>query len=109
MQVVIFEVDAKPGRRQDYLDLAAALRAELERVEGFLSVERFESLSGDGKVLSLSFWRDGEAVRRWREQAQHRRAQVKGRSELFYDYRITVAEVLRQYGAAAVAAREPQP
>lgn len=98
MHAVIFEVLPKPGRQQDYLDIAAALRAELEKIDGFISVERFQSLSGDGKILSLSFWRDGDAVRRWREQDRHRRAQAKGRSEIFADYRITVVEVVRQYG-----------
>jgi heme-degrading monooxygenase HmoA len=98
MFAVIFEVQPKPGRRQDYLDIAAALRSDLEKIDGFISVERFESLGGDGKVLSLSFWRDAAAVERWRAHERHRRAQAKGRSELFADYRITVAEVARQYG-----------
>lgn len=98
MFAVIFEVQPKPGRKQEYLDIAAALRAELERIDGFISVERFESLTSQGKILSLSFWRDGDAVRRWREQERHRRAQAKGRSDIFADYRITVAEVARQYG-----------
>ena len=98
MYAVIFEVKPRQGRRQDYLDIAAALRADLERIDGFISVERFESLGGDGKILSLSLWRDAAAVRRWREEDRHRRAQAKGRSELFADYRITVAEVVRQYG-----------
>jgi heme-degrading monooxygenase HmoA len=98
MFAVIFEVKPKPGRRQDYLEIAAALRGDLEKIDGFLSVERFESLAGDGKILSLSFWRDADAVQRWREQERHRRAQAKGRSEIFADYRLTVAEVARQYG-----------
>jgi heme-degrading monooxygenase HmoA len=107
MFAVIFEVQPKPGRRQDYLDIAAALRADLEKIDGFISVERFESLAGDGKVLSLSFWRDGDAVRRWREQERHRRAQARGRSDLFADYRITVTEVVRQYGMADRAQAPP--
>jgi heme-degrading monooxygenase HmoA len=98
MHAVIFEVLPKPGRQQDYLDIAAGLRSELEKIDGFISVERFRSLGNEEKILSLSFWRDGEAVRRWREQAQHRRAQAKGRGEIFADYRITVVEVVRQYG-----------
>jgi heme-degrading monooxygenase HmoA len=98
MFAVIFEVQPKPGRRQDYLDIAAALRGDLEKIDGFISVERFESLADEGKVLSLSFWRDAAAVERWRAHERHRRAQGKGRSELFADYRITVAEVARQYG-----------
>jgi heme-degrading monooxygenase HmoA len=98
MYAVIFEVEPKPGRRQDYLDLAAALRPELERIDGFLSIERFQSLSGEGKILSLSFWRDAASVRRWREHEGHRRAQARGRAEIFADYRLSVVEVVRQYG-----------
>lgn len=98
MYAVIFEVQPKPGRTQDYLDIAAALRPELEKVDGFLSIERFQSLGGDGKILSLSFWRDADAVTRWREHERHRRAQERGRTELFADYRLSVAEVVRQYG-----------
>ena len=98
MYAVIFEVEPKSGRRQDYLDIAAALKSDLERVDGFISVERFQSLTNDGKILSLSFWRDAAAVTCWREQERHRRAQEKGRREIFRDYRISVAEVVRQYG-----------
>lgn len=98
MYAVIFEVEPKPGRRQDYLDIAAALKSELERIDGFISVERFQSLANEGKILSLSFWRDAEAVSRWREHERHRRAQEKGRGEIFRDYRISVVEVVRQYG-----------
>jgi heme-degrading monooxygenase HmoA len=98
MYAVIFEVQPKPGRQQDYLDIAAALRVDLETIDGFISVERFQSLSTEGKLLSLSFWRDAEAVRRWRDHDRHRRAQHRGRSEIFADYRITVVEVVRQYG-----------
>jgi len=104
MYAVIFEVEPKPGRRQDYLDIAAALKSELERIDGFVSVERFQSLVNDGKILSLSFWRDAEAVARWREHERHRRAQEKGRSEIFRDYRISVADVVRQYGMTDRAA-----
>jgi len=98
MYAVIFEVQPKPGRTQDYLDLAAALRPELEKIDGFLSIERFQSLTSEGKILSLSFWRDAEAVTRWREHERHRRAQARGRSDIFADYRLSVAEVVRQYG-----------
>ena len=98
MLAVIFEVQPKPGRTQDYLDIAAALRPELEKIDGFISVERFQSLSTEGKILSLSFWRDEAAVRRWREHERHRRAQQRGRSDIFADYRISVVEVVRQYG-----------
>ncbi len=98
MHAVIFEVEPRPGRKQDYLDIAAALRGELEKIEGFISVERFESLTRPGKLLSLSFWRDAAAVQRWREHERHHRAQLKGRAEIFADYRISVAAVERQYG-----------
>lgn len=98
MYAVIFEVEPKPGRKQDYLDIAAALRPALEKIDGFISVERFQSLANEGKILSLSFWRDAEAVKRWREHEQHHRAQLKGRAEVFADYRISVVEVARQYG-----------
>jgi len=98
MYAVIFEVQPKPGRAQDYLDIAAALRPELEKIDGFLSIERFQSLGSEGKILSLSFWRDAEAVTRWREHERHRRDQARGRNELFADYRLSVVEVVRQYG-----------
>jgi heme-degrading monooxygenase HmoA len=98
MIAVIFEVEPDPAHRQDYLDTAAALRAELEAIDGFMSVERFESLTQPGKLLSLSFWRDEDAVRRWRNLASHRDAQRKGRQGVFRDYRLRVAEVVRDYG-----------
>ena len=79
MIAVIFEVIPAPGRRQEYLDLAESLRPELEKIDGFISIERFESLTNEGKILSLSFWRDEEAVRRWRQFERHRVAQAKGR------------------------------
>ncbi len=104
MFAVIFEVQPKPGRAQDYLDIAAALRPELEKIDGFISVERFQSLSTEGKILSLSFWRDEASVRRWREHERHRRAQQRGRSDIFADYRISVVEVVRQYGLVDRAA-----
>jgi len=108
MYAVIFEVQPKPGRQQDYLDIAAALKPELEKIDGFISVERFQSLSTERKILSLSFWRDAAAVKRWREHDRHQRAQFKGRNEVFADYRISVVEVVRQYGMFDRAAA-PQP
>ena len=87
MIAVIFEVRPAEGQMQHYLDIAAALRADLSRVEGFISVERFQSLTDPGKLLSLSFFRDEEAVRQWRNLAAHRTAQAKGRSGIFADYR----------------------
>jgi heme-degrading monooxygenase HmoA len=98
MIAVIFEVLPQAGRRDDYFQAAAALRAELDRMDGFISIERFESLSQPGKVLSLSFWRDEEAVRQWRTLEAHRQAQALGRGEVFADYRLRVAQVLRDYG-----------
>lgn len=98
MIAVIFEVRPTDEGRPEYLDIAASLRPELERIDGFLSIERFQSLSEPGKILSLSFWRDEAAVRAWRELESHRAAQAKGRGGLFADYRLRVAEVLRDYG-----------
>ena len=98
MIAVIFEVWPAEGRAGEYLDLAASLRADLERIDGFISVERFESLVTKGKYLSLSFWRDEEAVRTWRNLETHRKAQMKGRQGIFADYRLRVASVVRDYG-----------
>jgi heme-degrading monooxygenase HmoA len=98
MIAVIFEVWPAEGEAGRYLDLAAALRADLERIDGFISVERFESLSEPGKLLSLSFWRDEDAVRRWRNLPAHRATQAQGRSGVFRNYRLRVASVLRDYG-----------
>ena len=101
MIAVIFEVWPAEGRTQHYLDLAAALRADLESVDGFISIERFESLSEPGKLLSLSFFRDEEAVRQWRNLPSHRRTQAAGRGGVFRDYRLRVAAVMRDYGLNA--------
>jgi heme-degrading monooxygenase HmoA len=98
MIAVIFEVLPRAERREDYFQMAATLRAELERMDGFVSIERFESLSQPGKILSLSFWRDEEAVRQWRTLESHRSAQALGRGQVFADYRLRVAQVLRDYG-----------
>ena len=98
MIAVIFEVWPEAGRREEYLALAAALRRELEAIDGFVSVERFESLSEPGKLLSLSFWRDEAALAAWRNLAAHRAAQSKGRGGIFADYRLRVAGVIRDYG-----------
>jgi heme-degrading monooxygenase HmoA len=99
--VVIFEVIPRQGCASRYFDLAADLRPELERIDGFVSVERFESLTQPGKFLSLSTWRDEDAARAWRNHLRHRDAQREGRSEVFDDYRIRVAAVLRDYGMQA--------
>jgi len=97
MIAVIFESQPLPGRQQDYLNAGEALRAELERADGFVSIERFESLTQPGKLLALSFWRDEEAVRQWRNLALHRRIQYSSRHNIFADYRLRVAEVRRDY------------
>jgi heme-degrading monooxygenase HmoA len=98
MIAVIFELWPEEGRRQEYFDLAAALKPELEKIDGLLSIERFESVSERGKFVSLSFWRDEDAVKRWRNQMDHRRAQAAGRAGIFRDYRLRVASILRDYG-----------
>ncbi len=98
MIAVIFEVWPAPGRASEYFDIATQLKPELEKIDGFISVERFESLTEKGKFLSLSFWRDEEAVRAWRNVERHRGAQARGRSGVFADYRLRVAAVLRDYG-----------
>ena len=98
MHAVIFEVWPTEEGRQEYLDIAAALRPTLEKMDGFISIERFQSLSDPGKVLSLSFWRDDEAIAGWRRVESHRMAQAKGRGELFRDYRLRIAAVIRDYG-----------
>jgi heme-degrading monooxygenase HmoA len=98
MIAVIFELVPADGRGQDYLDIAAGLRPLLEGIDGFLSIERFQSLSIPGKILSLSFWRDEEAVANWRRTEAHRVAQGQGRAGIFSDYRLRVASVNRDYG-----------
>ena len=108
MIAVIFEVWPADGRRQEYLDLAAALRPELETIDGFISVERFQSITDPGKMLSLSFWRDEAAVARWRNLAPHRRTQAKGRAGVFSDYRLRVAGVVRDYGMSDRREQAPE-
>lgn len=98
MIAVIFEVTPVYGRRSTYLDIAAQLHARLDKIDGFLSIERFESLKLPGKILSLSFWRDEEAIARWRNGPEHRAAQQAGRNGIFADYRLRIAEVVRDYG-----------
>jgi heme-degrading monooxygenase HmoA len=98
MIAVIFEVWPAQGRKDDYLGIAAALRVHLDRIDGFISIERFQSLSDPEKLLSLSFWRDEEAVKNWRNHSKHRESQMKGRAGIFADYRLRVAAVMRDYG-----------
>ncbi len=115
MIAVIFEVMPRDGLREDYLEIAARLRPLLDGIDGFLSIERFESLTQPGKVLSLSFWRDETAVAAWRTLGEHRAAQAEGRVRVFDDYRLRIAEVVRDYGmfdraeapADSLAARSP--
>jgi heme-degrading monooxygenase HmoA len=98
MIAVIFEVFPAPGRKQEYLDLAAALKPELEKIDGFISIERFASLTNEGKILSLSVFRDEAAVQAWRNLEKHRLAQARGRGGIFADYRLRVASIVRDYG-----------
>lgn len=98
MIAVIFEVIPHVEQKQEYLDIAASLAPRLKNMDGFISIERFQSLSEPQKILSLSFWRDEASVAGWRNIEAHRGAQSKGRGEIFQDYRIRIAGVLRDYG-----------
>lgn len=98
MIAVIFEVWPADGEKRHYLDLAAALRDELDHIDGFLTIERFQSLADPAKLLSLSFWRDEEAVRQWRNTPSHRATQTLGRHGVLQGYRLRVAHVVRDYG-----------
>ena len=101
MIAVIFEVELEAARGERYFELAAGLREELEGADGFLSVERFQSLTTEGRYVSLSFWRDREAVEAWYRSPRHRAAQDEGRAGIFRNYRIRVTEVFRDYDMAA--------
>ncbi len=98
MIAVIFEVWPAQGRKEDYLSIAAALRADLDTIDGFISVERFQSLSDPTKLLSLSLWRDEEAVKTWRNNHKHRESQAAGRAGILAGYRLRIANVIRDYG-----------
>ena len=98
MIAVIFEVQIAEGQKQTYLDIAAQLRPLLEQVDGFISIERFQSLTDPETLLSLSFFRDEKAVQDWRNLTFHRSAQEKGRDGVFENYRLRVADVMRDYG-----------
>ena len=98
MIAIIFEVWPVDARRKEYLDIAASLRPLLEEINGFISIERFESLTEPGKILSLSFFRDEHAVAEWRALEAHRKAQALGRAAVFKNYRLRVAGVIRDYG-----------
>jgi heme-degrading monooxygenase HmoA len=94
---VIFEFTPAEGRFSEYLDLVGTLKADLERADGFISLERFESITTKGKFVSLQFWRDEEAVRKWRNLQRHREVQAKGRAGIFTSYRLRIASVVRDY------------
>jgi heme-degrading monooxygenase HmoA len=98
MIAIIFEVMPAEGQKDAYLDIAATMRPMVEQVEGFISVERFQSLTNPDKLLSISFFEDEDAVHRWRKLAAHRNAQSKGRNGVFSDYRLRVCHVMRDYG-----------
>jgi len=100
MHAVLFEVWPREGQSDDYFAIAMALKSELETVDGFISVERFESVTEPGKFLSMSFWRDEKSIQDWYTRARHQDAQSKGRENVFKDYRIRVAHVLRDYDMA---------
>ncbi|WP_292010066.1 antibiotic biosynthesis monooxygenase [Chryseobacterium sp.] len=98
MIVVIFEAYPAMGKWDVYLDLAAALKPELGKIKGFMSIERFQSVSNPDKVLSLSFWEDEESIEKWRNMRLHRQAQIEGREAVFNNYKLRVATVIRDYG-----------
>lgn len=98
MIAVIFEVIPKEGKKDEYLSIAKVLRPELDNIQGFISIERFQSLTDPDKILSLSFWENEESVKNWRNREMHRRAQESGRNSVFENYRLRVAGVIRDYG-----------
>ena len=97
MVTVIFEFTPAEGRFSEYMDLVGTLKADLEKADGFISLERFESITTKGKFVSLQFWRDEEAVRKWRNLQRHREVQAKGRAGIFKSYRLRIASVVRDY------------
>lgn len=97
MIAVIFEFTPAEGRRPEYMALAQGLSDAVAQADGFISIERFESLTTPGRYVSLSFWRDEDSVRAWRNLPGHRAAQAKGRGGIFDDYRLRVAQVMRDY------------
>jgi heme-degrading monooxygenase HmoA len=97
MIAVIFEFTPREGRFPEYMELVGQLRPELDKAEGFISLERFESITTKGKFLSLQFWKDEESVQKWRNVQKHREAQKKGRAGIFASYRLRIAGVIRDY------------
>ena len=100
MLAVIFEVVPTKTGKDEYLRIAAELRRFLENRAGFISIERFQSLSSEGKILSLSFWQDEASITEWRNLLEHRQAQKEGKDSLFHSYRIRVAQVVRDYSSS---------
>ncbi len=98
MIAVIFEVVPNAENKQEYLDIASELKPYLSNIDGFISIERFSSLQDPNKILSLSYWKDEEAVAEWRNLESHRDAQSKGRNYIFKNYSLKVANVIRAYG-----------
>ena len=98
MVAVIFETIPGEGKKDEYFAIAEKLRPELNKIQGFISIERFQSVAHPGKILSLSFWQDEESIVQWRNVEMHRNAQAKGRRSVFSDYRLRVAQVVRDYG-----------
>lgn len=101
MLVALIEFHIRPGREDRYAEVAQSLHEHVQGIDGFISVERFESRTNEGKLLSISYWRDAEALKRWRTDALHREGMVIGKNEVFQDYRITIAEVTRDYDFTA--------
>ena len=97
MYAVIFEVTPNPAKGDEYFELAQAMRDEVESIDGFISIERFQSVADENRFVSLSFWRDEEAIKAWRENINHRNAQEKGKDGIFKDFRIRVAKIERDY------------
>lgn len=103
MIAVIFEFTPAAGRFPEYLQLVEQLAPELEKAEGFVSLERYESITAPGKYVSLQFWKDEASVRKWRNAQLHREAQKKGRGGIFASYRLRIAGVVRDYTLEARA------
>ena len=101
MIAVLFEAQAAPAHQARYLQLAAELKPLLADIDGFIDIERFQSLTTEGRILSLSWWRDEEAIRQWKQNVFHQAAQAEGRETIFAGYRIRVAQVIREYGSAS--------
>lgn len=97
MYIVVFEVYTQGKKKDEYLDIAKELKKQLIKVDGFISIERFQSLNDDNKILSLSFWESQESIKNWKNNLNHLEAQQKGRNQLFLDYRIRIAEVVKDY------------